>query len=89
MSSHTKGRWTVGDGLEIRTEEDGIPLAQASSAYVDKPEAQANAYLMATAPILLAALRETLAIVMIQNGNLHADTNEIIARAQAAIGEAT
>jgi hypothetical protein len=50
--------------------------------------ADATARLYAAAPDLLAACEELLAVVAIQNGNLHADTNEIQAKARAAIAKA-
>lgn len=48
-----------------------------------------DASLIAAAPDLLASLLECLAIVRLQNGNLHPDTNAIQDRANAAIEKAT
>lgn len=51
-------------------------------------DAERYANLFASAPELLEALEQTTAIVRLQNGNLHDDTNQIIAQAEAAIARA-
>lgn len=52
-------------------------------------EAAANARLIAAAPELLDALRNTLAIAEIKWGNLDPDANTVFANARAAIARAT
>lgn len=50
---------------------------------------QANAKLIASAPDLLAALNDTLALARIKWGNLDADANSVFESARAAIAKAT
>jgi DNA modification methylase len=52
---------------------------------VSDEELTANGRLILAAPKLYAALQQCLCIVALQNGNLHADTNEIQDRARAAL----
>jgi hypothetical protein len=97
MATHTPGPITVervnnehssraGDG---RTHPRVNGWRCSMAEYERAPEEhEANATLYAASPDLLAACEDLLAVVAIQNGNLHADTNEIQAKARAAIAKA-
>lgn len=95
-SKHTAGPWAIGCGkfgVPTITTADA-PITQAINgrrhiAQIDGKNQEANARLIASAPELLEALRECLAVVAIQNGNLHEDTNKIQEMARAAIEKAT
>lgn len=52
-------------------------------------QAEANARLIAAAPELLEALRECLALVRIKYGNLDADVNAVVGRADLAVSKTT
>lgn len=101
---HTPGPWGWQDGFSttwvIRAMEAQYPLFTRSMeiiAEIPRPdndkrsfeETDANARLIAAAPELLEALRDTLAIASIKWGNLDPDANTIMDKARAAIAKAT
>ena len=91
-TKHTPGPWAQGSkhGPTIYGGADGkdvvanVRITQTASMSLSE-EGLANARLIAQAPAMLDSMRELLAVVSIQNGNLHADTNEIQDRARAIL----
>lgn len=92
---HTPGPWTVGDEVNplVYSASGGAYVAQVL-AYSDgatgasRPEATADALLIAAAPELLEALREMLAVYG-NDGHFHAPALRATRASQAAIAKAT
>ena len=67
MSAHTPGPWVVDDDFaepEVMAGEVFVATAHAGQpddTWTDRPQAMANAHLIAAAPELLAALKEAVA----------------------------
>lgn len=61
MSGHTKGPWRIGyvDDLAVHAEADAGRICRADPSLLTMAQAKANARLIAAAPELLAALKET------------------------------
>lgn len=90
---HTPGEWRiekpVGCAKPHYIHISGTATSAIAKLVANKPEAWANAHRIVTAvnshDRLISALRNALAIVRLQNGNLHDDINLIIDEARAAI----
>jgi len=103
-TKHTPGPWILDKEYNVKDRQDRMIVigsgifghdvksaafpASSGQFVADDDGGESNAALIAAAPDLLEALKECLTVVRIQNGNLHADTNEIQARAEAAIAKA-
>jgi hypothetical protein len=62
--------------------------SKAKAALTGSPDPSPTQRVRDAAPELFEALKECLAVVQVQNGNLHADTNAIQDKARAAIAKA-
>lgn len=93
-ATHTPAPWVASPPLGRVTGWSVGSVRNSQTAICDvipqptRGEAEANARLIAAAPALLESLCECLAIVRLQNSNLHDDINEIQSRADAAIAAA-
>lgn len=87
-AKHTDWHYTKRSGFnnsEMRVFEIE-PIGFSASTNLDgEQDMESAAKLLSAAPKLLEACKRLLAIVRLQNGNLHADTNQLQAEAIEAI----
>ena len=97
MTDHTPGPWTVDPYSRSTQAVVAIGEGEVDGAFVDGPNAFANARLIASAPDLLAALKQARHAMMtvaayagdVETWNTGGEGYEAIEMAHAAIAKAT
>lgn len=92
----TPGPWAARpDGCLVQQAKGDLAFIRLASPWIEgafsadnDDEVAANMALMAAAPELYAALNDTLALALLQWGNLDPDANKVFAAAHAALAKA-